>query len=111
MSRQDGALGSRTEAAFLNWGRFVVRHRWSSIAVSILVTAWCISWLPQLSIDNSTEGFLHPDDPASVRYRDFRDHFDRDDRIIVALAPEDVFAVDFLEKLRRFHRALEEELP
>jgi len=104
-------MGGRTEAAFLNWGRFVVRHRWSCIAVSILATAWCISWLPQLSIDNSTESFLHRDDPTSVRYRDFRDRFDRDDRIIVALAPEDVFAVDFLEKLRRFHLALEEELP
>jgi predicted RND superfamily exporter protein len=111
VSKQNGALGGRSEAAFLNWGRFVVRHRWSCIAVSILVTGWCISWLPQLSIDNSTESFLHPDDPASVRYRDFRDRFDRDDRIIVALAPEDVFAVDFLEKLRRFHLALEEELP
>jgi predicted RND superfamily exporter protein len=111
MNERDGVFGGRSEAAFTNWGRFVVRHRWSAIAVSILVTAWCVSWLPQISIDNSTEAFLHPDDPAAVLYRDFRDQFDRDDRIIVALAPEDVFAVDFLEKLRRFHLALEAELP
>ena len=83
MSKRNGVMGGRTEAAFLNWGRFVVRHRWSCIAVSILATAWCISWLPQLSIDNSTESFLHRDDPTSVRYRDFRDRFDRNDRIIV----------------------------
>ncbi len=102
---------SRSEAALTHWGRFIVRHRWAAITISLLFTAFFVSYLPQLTLDNSTEAFLHPDDPASIRYRAFRDRFDRDDRIILALAPEDAFNVDFLQKLRRFHIALENELP
>jgi hypothetical protein len=38
-----------------------------------------MSALPQQVLDNSTESFLHPDDPASIQYRAFRDQFDRDE--------------------------------
>jgi predicted RND superfamily exporter protein len=110
-STQNGSSGSRTEAAFAEWARFIIRNRWAALILPLLFTAFCISWLPQLSIDNSTEGFLHPNDPATVRYRDFRERFDRDDRILVALSPDDAFAPEFLERLRLFHLALEEELP
>jgi len=103
--------GSRIEAAFQRWGYFVVRHRWMAIVAPLLLTSYCISWLPQLSIDNSTEAFLLPEDPASVRYREFRDRFDRDDRIIIALSPRDIFDPSFLETLRLFHREIEAELP
>ncbi len=102
---------SRSEAALTNWGRWIIRHRWAAIAVPLLCTIYFVSYLPQLTIDNSTESFLHADDPASILYRSFRDRFDRDDRIIIALAPEDTFGVEFLQKLRRFHIALENELP
>lgn len=103
--------GSRTEAALTAWGRLMVRHRWIAIAVPTLLTAFFVSYLPQLVIDNSTESFLHPDDPASIRYRAFRDRFGRDDRIIIALAPDDIFDVQFIHKLHRFHIALENQLP
>ncbi len=102
---------SRSEALLTAWGRLVVRYRWVAIAVPALFTAFFVSFLPQLVLDNSTEAFLRPNDPASVRYRAFRDRFDRDDRIIIALAPDDVFDVTFIQKLHRFHKALEDELP
>ena len=92
---------SRSEAALTRWGRLIVRHRWAAIAVPMLLTAFFVSYLPNLTLDNSTEAFLHPDDPATIRYRAFRDSFGRDDRIIIALAPEDAFSADFLKKLRR----------
>ncbi|MBW2724081.1 MAG: MMPL family transporter [Deltaproteobacteria bacterium] len=103
--------GSRSEVALTRWGRLVVNHRWVAIVVPMLLTAFFVSYLPQLVVDNSTESFLRPNDPASIRYREFRDRFDRDDRIIIALAPDDVFDVAFVKKLRRFHIALENELP
>lgn len=102
---------SRSEAFLTAWGRFVVRHRWWAIALSLIATAWCVSFLPSLVVDNSTESFLRPDDPANIQYREFRDRFQRDDRIIVAIAPPDVFDAAFLKKLRRLHIALEDELP
>ena len=102
---------SRSEALLTTWGRFVISYRWLAITLSLLGTAWCVSYIPQLVMDNSTESFLQPDDPQSIRYRVFRDRFDRDDRIIVAIAPEDVYSAEFLQKLRRLHVALEDELP
>ncbi|MCP4036169.1 MAG: MMPL family transporter [bacterium] len=104
-------FSSRSEAALTTWGRFVVQYRWWAIVLSLLATAVCVSYLPQLVLDNSTEAFLKPEDPASIRYREFRDQFDRDDRVIIALTPENVFEADFLAKLRRFHVALENEIP
>lgn len=102
---------NRSEAYLTAWGRLIVRNRWAAILIPALLTAFFASYLPQLVLDNSTEGFLHKDDPASIRYRVFRDQFDRDDRIIVALAPADVFDAAFVEKLRRLHIALENEVP
>ncbi|MCS5618770.1 MAG: hypothetical protein NZ808_02845 [Myxococcota bacterium] len=51
--------------------------------MSAIVTVFCMSALPQRVLDNSTEGFLHPDDPASIQYRAFRDQFDRDGRRVL----------------------------
>ncbi len=104
-------ITSRSEALLTAWGRFVVRHRRWAIALSLLATAWCVSYVPQLVVDNSTESFLRPDDPANIRYRVFRDRFDRDDRVIVAIAPPDVYDAGFLKKLRRLHIAIEDEVP
>ncbi len=103
--------GGRIEAAFASWARFVIRHRWWAVVIPLALTLYLLTWLPRLSIDNSTEGFLHKDDPRAVEYREFRDQFDRDDRIILALDPPDVFDPAFLERLRELHLALDSELP
>jgi predicted RND superfamily exporter protein len=99
------------EKALRAWGYFVIRHRWVTLLSSLLVTALFVSALPRLSIDNSVEGEFHPDDPDLARYNDFRDRFDRDDRIILGLTPRQVFSFEFLDKLRAFHRELEDEVP
>ncbi len=104
-------ITSRSEALLTAFGRFIVQHRWWAIVLSLIATGFFVSFIPQLQFDNSTESFLKPEDPASIRYRAFRDRFDRDDRIIVAIEPPDVFDAHFLQKLRRLHNALEDELP
>lgn len=73
------------EVDFERWGYFIYRNRWSSIATSLLVTAWLISYLPSLTIDNSTNSFLLPDDPAVVVYDDFREQFGT--RPVIELSP------------------------
>jgi predicted RND superfamily exporter protein len=62
-------------------------------------------------MDNSTESFLLPGDPAVVRYNAFRDEFDRDDRLIIAIEGGEIFEQRFLERLRALHHAIEEEVP
>ena len=52
------------------------RNRWAAVIVSAAVTVFCMSALPQLLLDNSNEGFLYADDPASIQHRAFRDELD-----------------------------------
>jgi predicted RND superfamily exporter protein len=99
------------EAAFEDWGRRVFRHRWIALLGSVLATGWLVSFLPQLTVDNSTESFLLPGDPAVVTYNASRDRFGRDDVILLAVGAPDLFAADFLDRLRELHRAIEEEVP
>jgi predicted RND superfamily exporter protein len=101
----------RIEASFEQWGYFIVRHRWPALFVSLAVTGWLISFLPGLTVDNSTESFLLKSDPAAVEYNDFRDQFGRDDRIVVAVEAPDLFDPLFLERLRSLHETIESEVP
>ena len=98
------------EAGFEAWGRWVVAHRWLALLSTVLVTGWLLSHLPQLVVDNSTEAMLPPDDPAVVSYNAFRTQFGRDDKVMIAVTGGDLFAPDFLAKLRAFHEAIESEV-
>ena len=102
---------SAVEAGFAAWGRIVVRHRWLALVVSLGVTGWLVSHLPQLEVDNSTESFLTTDAPNVLLYNAFRDQFGRDDKIVIAVDGGDLFSLSFLERLRELHEALETEVP
>ena len=99
------------EAGFARWGRIVVRHRWLALFVSVAVTGWLVSHLPQLEVDNSTESFLTTDAPDVLLYNAFRDQFGRDDKIVIAVDGGDLFSLSFLERLRDLHEALETDVP
>jgi len=101
----------RVEDGFERWGYFIVRHRHAALILSVVVTGWLVSYLPQLTIDNSTESFLLGDDPAVLRYNAFRDQFGRDDQIVLAIEAPDLFRPDFLERLRAVHEAIDQEVP
>jgi len=101
----------RIEVHFARWGYFICRHSWSALAISALVTGWLLSYLPGLTIDNSTESFLLPDDPAVVVYNDFRSQFGREDQILLAVSAPDLFDIDFLARLRELHETIEAEVP
>lgn len=101
----------RVEAGFERWGRIVVAHCWLALLASLAVTGWLMSQLPLLEIDNSTESFLTTDAPNVLLYNAFRDQFGRDDRIVIAVGGGDIFSLDFLERLRALHEALEAEVP
>jgi len=107
----NGNVRGRIEVAFASWGRFVFRWRWPAIVATGLVTLALGSLIPQLEVDNSEEAFLHGDDPERIRYDRFRNQFDRDDRILVVVHPREIFALDFLDRLRDFHRDIEASVP
>ena len=106
-----GTWRVRLDAALARWGTWVCRRRWWVIGVACALTVALASQLPNLTADFSVEGYLHPDDPALALYDEFREQFESEKSIVVALAPPDVFERRFLETLRALHRELEAQLP
>ncbi|HJP45515.1 MAG TPA: hypothetical protein QGH18_05850, partial [Arenicellales bacterium] len=101
----------RIEAHFERFGRFVFRHHWKILLAIVAVVIGCGSGLPKLSLDTSTEGFLHPQDPTLSVYNEFREQFGREELILVAVTGSDIFAPEFLSRLRALHQAIEAETP
>jgi predicted RND superfamily exporter protein len=92
-------------------GLKVMRISSAVIASKPSLSAVFVSQIPGIQLDTSTEGFLHKDDPALLDYNSFRDQFGRDEVIIIAIKPPDIFTQTFLKKLGALHEALEENVP
>ena len=101
----------RIESGFEVFAAGIYRNRFKTLAAMAILIAALLSQLPKVTIDTSTEGFLHHSDPALVAYNNFRDQFGRDEVIIVAIERETVFDVAFLDTLNRLHRDLEDRVP
>jgi hydrophobe/amphiphile efflux-3 (HAE3) family protein len=101
----------RIEKYFAAAAGIFYRHRFKTLIILTAFSALLISQLPKLTIDTSTEGFLHDSDPALTAYNGFRDQFGRDEMVIVAVRGTDIFAPDFLNKLRRLHLELRDNVP
>ena len=104
-------MRERIEHALECWGKFAYRRAGWVLAVSILVVAALATQLPKIAFDTSTEGFFTKDDPIRIAYDAFRERFGSDTLTLIAVRPPDVFDLGFLEKLRAFHEALEDEVP
>ena len=101
----------RTEKGFESWTHWVFRWRWLVIGVALALGIAMASGVSRIEVDLTFEAFFHPDDPARVAYDEYRDVFGREDAIVVAIRPAEVFSLGFLEKLRAFHRDIEREVP
>ncbi len=101
----------RTEEWFGSIARILYRNRFKTLLITFLTIAAIVSQIPKISIDISTEGFLHESDPTLIDYNAFRDQFGRDELIIVAVKSSEVFDKDFLHKLKDLHDELTENVP
>ncbi|MGD2269216.1 MAG: efflux RND transporter permease subunit [Desulfobacterales bacterium] len=104
-------IRNQIEKWFESFARIVYRHRIKTTVITLAAVAVMVSQIPKITLDTSTEGFLHAEDPALLAYNDFRDQFGRDEVIIIALNPPQVFDRTFLEKLKAFHEELAEKVP
>ena len=102
---------TRTESRFERMGKKITTYPKIIIFVMLALSFLVISNLPKITIDTSTEGFLHDEDPALVRYEAFKTQFGQDERIMLIVKSKDIFKLENLVKLKKLHQELEESVP
>ena len=106
-----GQVRYQIEKAFEGFARAIYRNRIKTILLVLLLSGAIISQIPKITVDTSMEGFLHEEDPAFLAYNNFRDQFGRDEVVIVALQPPEVFDSRFFDTLTALHEKLEDTVP
>ncbi|MFQ5415983.1 MAG: RND family transporter, partial [Myxococcota bacterium] len=104
-------MRERIEILLAAWGHFSYRHAWSLLVGVTLTVAAGATQLPKLTLDTSTESFLHEGDPLRVAYDAFREQFGRDDQVVVAIEALNIYTPAFLDRLRSMHEDIENEVP
>jgi len=104
-------IRNRLETGFERLAHTIFRHRFKSIVIMMVIVAVFISQVPKITLDMSTEGFLRPDDPYLLAYNAFRDQFGRDEMVIVAMEPAQIFDAEFLMWLKTLHEDIEKNVP
>jgi predicted RND superfamily exporter protein len=104
-------MHAKLETLMGKLGAFIHDNPFKVILVVLALLAAPLSHVPQIKMDTSTEGFMHPDDPVLITYNKFRAQFGRDERIVLAIKSDNIFTVDFLTTLRDLHEELEEKVP
>jgi len=104
-------IRTRIDAGFEAFGRAIYRNRIKTLLVMAIVIAGLLSQLPKLTTDTSNEGYFRADDPVLADYNAFKEQFGREEMVVLAIKPPEVFDLHFLTRLREFHEALEKEVP
>ncbi|WP_446011531.1 efflux RND transporter permease subunit [Candidatus Electrothrix sp.] len=102
---------NRIEKKFAGAAHLFYRHNLITLFFLALFAGALLSQIPNLTLDTSTEGFLHETDPALLDYNAFRDQFGNTEMVIVAVKSKDIFAPDFLRKLQKLHVELRDNVP
>jgi len=101
----------RIEALFAAMARQFYRHRWKTLLTIFLLIGSLAAFIPSTEIDTSAPALLRDKDPARIAYDAFRNQFDENDLIVIAITPPEVFQIGFLKRLREFHHDLQQEVP
>lgn len=90
---------------------FLCRRRWWVVAFALMTAGGLASGMARLTIDTSNEAFLHPSDPVLVQYSAFKDLFGREDMIVVAIEPRELFTGEALAGIKALHDDLADNVP
>ena len=102
---------TRTEDKLHTMGDIITVHPIKIIIFMMIISIGILSNLPKITIDTSTEGFLHAQDPALVKYEKFKEQFGQDEKIMIVVHTKDIFELSFLKKLQKLHMELENNVP
>lgn len=101
----------RIDHGFAAWAKITIRFKWIFAVLLIALSGFMAAQLRHLTMDTSTEGFFHPDDPNIITYEAFRDQFGRDEMIVLLIESDHIFSQDFLKKLSQLHKEIENNVP
>ena len=102
---------SKSESRLERMGEIITIHPKKIILLMLFLSFLVISNIPKITIDTSTEGFLHDSDPALVRYEAFKEQFGQDEKIMVVIESKNIFDLEVLKKLQTLHSELENNIP
>lgn len=98
----------KIESVFEKLANIVIRHSvLVLLTICVPVVGLIVTQMPKLKVDTSVDGFLLNSDPALVEYTKFKDEYGRDDLIAVGVRSDEIFSLEFLEKLRSLHEEIE----
>ncbi len=92
-------------------GGIIAHYPYRFILAVLIVVILIASNLPKITVDTSTEGFLHETSQSRLDYDAFRNQFGRDEKIVVAIQTSDVFKLETLAKLKEMHNELAQNVP
>ena len=102
---------TKTEYSLEKMGEKISLHPKKIIFIILALSLFLISNLPHITIDTSTEGFLHENDPTLIRYEEFKKQFGQDEMIMIGIKTKNIFDLSFLQKLKELHNELENTVP
>ena len=101
----------KTEKKLAQFVVLTTKHPIITLVIAVALSLTFLSHAPQVKLDTSTEGFLHPDDPYLVQYNKFRNEFGREEMIIATVRSSDIFKLEHLMTLKSLHLELEQSVP
>lgn len=102
---------TKSESRLEKMGESITQNPKKIIIFMLLLSVIIISNITKITIDTSTEGFLHESDPALIRYEKFKEQFGQDEKILVVIQTDDIFNLETLKKIQKLHTKLENEVP
>ena len=92
-------------------GEGISTHKYKVLITMIVLLMGMIVNVPKITLDTTTEGFLHEDDPVRVAYDKFQNQFGHDEKIVVAIKSDGIFEPGNLTRLKELHNELKENVP
>ncbi len=101
----------KADALLYSMGQGISTHKYKVLFTMLVLLIGMILNVPKITLDTSTEGFLHENDPVRVAYSEFKEQFGHDEKIVIAIKSDDIFKLENLSRLKELHEQLKAEVP
>ena len=102
---------AKIEQQFENLAHVLYRNPLKTLFLIFVLIGALASQIPKITVDTSSEGMLHQDDPGLLEYNAYRDQFGGSTIILIGIKSPKIFTPEFFEYLENFHEDLENEVP